>query len=273
MKQFDYEAKTWGGTKVRLSPFYLGASRLESALVDLKNIQGRVLEVGCGAGGMVKAIKFYRPDLQVLGIDISKGAIAEAKQDPQGVKFSVADANQLPFKNNSLEAVLMFDLLEHLDDPLKALDEVWRVLKPKGIFSAFVPIEGEIFSLHGLVKKLFNFIPKEKYGGHIQQYTLSELRSLLKKAKLKILKKQYSGHFFYQLVDFSYFSYLFCRGKNVAYSVEGYLAQQKGLKRNFIALVKSIVALISYLESKIFWFLPASGACLTATKTTKGLVE
>ena len=92
MGQFDYESKTWGGAKVRLSPLYLGASRLKFALEDLKNIRGRVLEVGCGAGGMAKAIKFYRPDLEVLAVDISRGAISEANREPKGVNFSSADA-------------------------------------------------------------------------------------------------------------------------------------------------------------------------------------
>lgn len=266
MKQFDYESKTWGGARVRISPLYLGTSRLKFALEDLKNIRGKVLEVGCGAGGMAKAIKFYRPDLDVWGIDVSKGAISEAKRDPQGVKFSLGDAYQLPFKDKNLEAVLMFDLLEHLDDPLESLREVHRVLKPKGVFSAFTPIEGSILSIHRWAKKLFHLTSKEKYGGHIQQYTLEELLRLLKQSHLKFLKKRYFGHFFLQLVDFAYFTFLSLWGKNVPYSVEGYLARERGLRRNLIALIKSTIAVISYFESKIFWFLPASGVHLTARR-------
>lgn len=267
MEQFDYESKIWGGSKVRVSPLYLGASRLRFALEDLKNIRGRVLEVGCGAGGMAKAIKFYRPDLDVLGIDISKGAISEAKRDPHGVKFSLGDAYQLPFEDESFEAVLTFDFLEHLEDPSRSLREVRRILKPKGILSAFVPIEGNILSIHGLARRLFGFIPKGKYGGHIHQYTLLELTLLLETAKLRLLRKRYVGHLFNQLVDFAYFTFLSFRGRNVPYSVEGYLARERGLKRNLIALIKSAIAAISYFESKIFWFLPASGVHLTAGRS------
>lgn len=268
MEQFDYESKIWGGAKVRTSPLYLGASRLKFVLEDLKNIRGRVLEVGCGAGGMVKAIKFYRPDLDIVGIDISKKTISEAKRGSQGVKFFSGDAYQVPFGDKSFEAVLMFDFLEHLEDPLKSLREVRRVLKPKGIFSTLVPIEGEIFSIHGLAKRIFGFIPKEKYGGHIQQYTFSELTALLKKARLRFLRKRDVGHYFNQLADFTYFTFLYFRGKNVSYSVEGYLAREQGLKRNLIALIKSVIAAISYFESKIFWFLPASGVHLTARRSS-----
>ncbi|MCK5644624.1 MAG: hypothetical protein KAJ19_27750, partial [Gammaproteobacteria bacterium] len=49
---FDYESKVWGGHEVMVTPTYLGALRLRYCLEDLRGIYGRVLEVGCGAGGM-----------------------------------------------------------------------------------------------------------------------------------------------------------------------------------------------------------------------------
>jgi ubiquinone/menaquinone biosynthesis C-methylase UbiE len=264
MEQFDYESKMWGSGKVKTSPFYFGASQIEFALKDIENISGRVLEVGCGAGGMAKAIKYYRPDLDVVGIDISKKAINQARKDPSGVKFSCGDAYKIPFKDKSFDAVLMFDLLEHLDDPLKSLLEIRRVLKPDGIFSAFVPIEGSIFSIHKLIDRLFGFTPKKKYAGHIQQFTLSDLLTLLEKTDLKFINKRYYGYLVFQLVDLIYFTYLSLRGKNVPYTVEGYLAQERGLKKSFLALIKSAIAATCYFESKIFRFLPGSGVHLTA---------
>jgi ubiquinone/menaquinone biosynthesis C-methylase UbiE len=284
MNKFDYESKTWGGGEVRLSPFCLGASQLKFALEDLKTIKStdstgsprradstgsppRVLEVGCGAGRMVKAVKFYRPELEVLGIDISKKAILQARENSQGVEFLVGDIGRLPFEDKSMDGVLMFDLLEHIKEPLLALDEVNRVLKPRGIFSAFTPIEGSPFSIWWMATKLFGFKGKEKYGGHIQQYTLKDLLKLLRQSHLKLLKKRYFGHFFFQLVDFAYFAFLSFRGKNVSSSVEGYLAQERGFGRNLLAAVKSAIATVSYFESKIFWFLPASGVHLTALRS------
>ncbi|OGV89162.1 hypothetical protein A2Z41_02375 [Microgenomates group bacterium RBG_19FT_COMBO_39_10] len=270
MTHFDYESKIWGGGKVKTSFNYFGASQLRFALADLHKTKGRILEIGCGAGRMAKAVKFYRPDLDVLGIDLSKRAIDEAKRDSQGVKFFPGNVYQLPFKDESFEAVLIFDLLEHLEDPQKALHEVYRVLKPEGILSCFTPIEGNILSIPGLAKRFFGFPGKEKYAGHIQQYTLEDLLGFLKQSHLKFLEKRYFGHLFYQLVDFAYFTFLSLRGKNVPYSVEGYLARERGLKRNLIALVKSMIAVICYLESKVFWFLPASGVHLTAQRFPGG---
>ncbi|NIN65623.1 MAG: methyltransferase, partial [Anaerolineae bacterium] len=49
--------------------------------------RGQVLEVGCGAGGMARAIKARRPDLDVYGCDISRTAIGMAQRNPGGVTF------------------------------------------------------------------------------------------------------------------------------------------------------------------------------------------
>jgi ubiquinone/menaquinone biosynthesis C-methylase UbiE len=215
---------------------------------------------------MAKAIKFYRPELDVLGIDISKKAIFQARQDSERVKFFVGEAEKLPFEDKSMDGVLMFDLLEHLDNPKKSLQEVHRVLKPRGIFSSFTPIEGNILSIPGLTGKLLGFTGKEKYAGHIQQYTLEDLLGLLGQSHLRFLKKRYFGHFFLQLVDFTYFTFLSFRGKNVSFSVEGYLAREKGIGRDFLFLIKSAIAAVAYFESKIFWFLPGFGVYLTARR-------
>ena len=136
---FDYETKTWGGHAVGLSPRHLGALRLHYCLADIANTRGSVLEVGCGAGAMAKAIKRSRPDLQVVGCDVSQNAIALARQDPQGVSFEVGDAYGLPYMDANFEAVVMFDVLEHLDEPGRSIREVVRVLSPGGLFHLFVP--------------------------------------------------------------------------------------------------------------------------------------
>ncbi len=78
-KFFNYQQKTWGGSEVKLNLGYLAYLNLKYCLQDLKEIRGKVLDIGCGAGGFIKAVKHYRPDLQVFGVDASKIAIAKAK--------------------------------------------------------------------------------------------------------------------------------------------------------------------------------------------------
>ncbi len=265
-KPFNYENKIWGSSKVEINPQCLGALRLKYCLEYLKGTKGRVLDIGCGAGGMSKALKFYRPDLDIFGLDVSKKAIIYAKKKPEGVKFTTGDSYHLPYPAESFEAVVMFDVLEHLARPATAIKEVKRVLKGKGLFFAFIPIEASLFSIYG-VSKLFHFKPKEKYGGHIQQFTFENLRDLFNKNNLKIAEKKYIGHLFNQISDFSYFTFLYMSRKNTKFSVEGYLESEKlTFKKKLVELIKNTIAVVSYYESLVFRFMPASGVCILASK-------
>jgi SAM-dependent methyltransferase len=263
---FDYETKTWGGHAVGVSPRYLGALRLRYCLDDVADIRGSVLEVGCGAGAMAKALKQFRPDLEVVGCDISEKAIAQARQDPQGVSFEVGDAYGLPYGDGNFEGVVMFDVLEHLDDPGRLVREVVRLLSPGGLFHLFVPCEGELHTIHGILARL-GWRAKEKYGGHIQRLTGPDVLAEFRAAQLDVIRTRWSGHLVNQLVDAAYFTALEVRGRNVATSIEGYLASaQRSARSLAVDLAKSAVAIASFYESVFVPWLPGSGIHVTGKK-------
>src|SRR3990167_5535557 len=76
-----------------------------------------VLEVGAGDGLIVHV-------LGIRGVDIDRSGIAAAKT--RGVDIDFGDACNLPYKDEEFDAVLMYDTLEHIEFPLKALAEARR---------------------------------------------------------------------------------------------------------------------------------------------------
>jgi SAM-dependent methyltransferase len=66
--------------------------------------------------------------------------------DDKGVQFTdvICDIGKerLPFENNSVNEIACYEVLEHLDDLIFAMNEMWRVLKPEGILKGKVPREG-----------------------------------------------------------------------------------------------------------------------------------
>lgn len=267
MTNSDNRQKVWGRPRASLSPFDLNALNLKYALHDLVGVKGRVLDVGCGAGGLSKAIKHYRPDLKVFGVDVSEEEIAVARKKPEGIRFVHGDVSKLKrFSGNYFDAVVMFNVLEHLDNPGQALGEISRVLKPKAVFSSLTPLDGSVFTIHGAAKRL-GFVPKKKYAGHVQQFDEAEVTGLFAKAKLNIYQKRYSQHLFFQFIDFFYFSLLYLRGKNTRYSVETYLSYtESGSKVKILKAVKSLIAVLSYYESALLKPFPGLGLHLTARK-------
>lgn len=256
----------WGGGGASTSPLSLSALRLRYCLSDLKKVQGRVLEVGCGAGSMAKAIKKERSDLAVVACDISTLAIERARKNPSGVAFRVASAYRLPYKNGTFAAVLSFDLLEHLDNPLTALKEMYRVLSPNGVLHAYVPCEGE-WSNYVFWFRKAGWEAKRIYAGHIRQYSYKTLSALFERAGYTITKVRWSNHVVNQLFDGAYFTFLLFRGQNVNTTLEGYaLKKGNSIGKGLLSLAVKTVAILSFTESVFFPMIPGHGVHITAVK-------
>ncbi|MEK7399958.1 MAG: class I SAM-dependent methyltransferase [Candidatus Poribacteria bacterium] len=104
-----------------------------------------VLEAGCGVGAQTVILAGNNPDAKITSIDISSESMAKAKSliEKAGitnVKFQIADIFNLPFQDNSFDHIFVCFVLEHLQEPVKALLCLKRVLKPEGTITV---IEGD----------------------------------------------------------------------------------------------------------------------------------
>lgn len=260
----DYERKLWGAHEVEPSPRFLGGLRLRYCLDDLIYINGRVLEVGCGGGAMVRAIKRHRPDLQVDGLDLSWSALSAARGRKGPVGYLQGDAHRLPILSDSYDAVVVLDVLEHLPDPQAALKEIHRVLKPGGLLHLFCPVEGDLRNLHGILHRL-GWRAKEELIGHIQHFTEDELIDQLQRADLHETGTKWSGHLVNQLSDIFYFTLLSVAGREKQGSVE--LPRNRdglGLAANVLRVLGTIVASLSFFESRLAREVPGSGLHIRA---------
>lgn len=100
-----------------------------------KEAKGKVLEIGIGTGGN---FKYYSNAQEVFAVDWSKSSLEKAKeklnQEETGLKvvFSEADANKLPYEDNTFDSVMSTFNICSFQNPQAVLKEVERVLKPGG---------------------------------------------------------------------------------------------------------------------------------------------
>ena len=87
-----------------------------------------VLEIGCGTGMILKEIAPVAKS--AVGIDISPGMLEQAAA--RGLDVQVASATDLPFEDESFDAVYSFKVLAHVEEIETAMSEVARVLRPGG---------------------------------------------------------------------------------------------------------------------------------------------
>lgn len=98
---------------------------------------GQVLDVGCGDGSASGAWLAGRCGGYV-GVDVSPAAVESARASGLDAR-TIDDAGELPFPGESFDAAICTEVLEHLFDPLGALAEIRRVLRPGGTVVVTVP--------------------------------------------------------------------------------------------------------------------------------------
>jgi ubiquinone/menaquinone biosynthesis C-methylase UbiE len=94
----------------------------------------RILDLGCGSGRLIEILKDKK--VKYIGLDSSQKIIEIAKKNYPGYNFSVGEALNLPFPENSFDKVFCIRVLPHIPSDefrIKFLKEAKRVLKPKGL--------------------------------------------------------------------------------------------------------------------------------------------
>jgi len=99
----------------------------------------RVLDAGCGSG--YGAAKLAQEAREVLAIDVSQEAVDEARQQywAANLRFECADCLDIPAADGSFDLVVAFEIIEHLSDWRRFLQQVRRILAPDGQFVVSTP--------------------------------------------------------------------------------------------------------------------------------------
>ena len=97
----------------------------------VRGLHGNVLDVACGTGDMM--VRLAEQGCTVTGVDISEEMLEVARLKAKGARFMVADAEHLPFEDNSFDTVTCAFGVRNFVHLEKGLSEMMRVLKP-GVF-------------------------------------------------------------------------------------------------------------------------------------------
>ena len=133
------------------------------AIKKLSNNPVTILDIATGTGDFaISATKYTNAN--ITGIDISQGMldIGIEKITKQGItdriQLQLADSENLPFKDNSYDAITAGFGVRNFEDLNKGLSEMYRTLKPKGIVAILEPSEPTYFPLKQFYKLYFRHI-------------------------------------------------------------------------------------------------------------------
>lgn len=110
---------------------------IEQLQATLTAVPERIIDIGCGHGGHTFALAETFSESTVVGIDpyqpALEAALADrAESDQERVGFIPGSIEMLPVEDESTDLIWCFDMLCHVEEPVAALMECYRVLKPEG---------------------------------------------------------------------------------------------------------------------------------------------
>lgn len=137
----------------------------------------RILDAGCGTGAMLDVYRQW-PDAIATGADLSPHALGFTHSRGHN-RLVGADLTCLPFKTSSFDVVSALDVIEHVPDDAKAIEELCRVLRPGGILVASVPAYQFLWG------------PHDEALHHCRRYTAPQFRHDLQQSALRVEKITY----------------------------------------------------------------------------------
>jgi len=167
----------------------------------------RLLDLGCDRGDVT--VLFTKKAKEVIGIDNNEAAIQAARQQKTSASFMVAKGERLPFPDKYFDAVLMSEVIEHVENEQQTIDEVRRVMKKGGKLILSTPHKGtfrfiDSFNMKFYFPRLYKLWKGRQYNKKTYEvqpwhrhYSLEDLEKLLK--GFTITKVHRGGFFLYPL--------------------------------------------------------------------------
>jgi 2-polyprenyl-6-hydroxyphenyl methylase / 3-demethylubiquinone-9 3-methyltransferase len=148
----------------------------------------KILDIGCGAGILTNFLALDEHD--ITGIDISEKSltIAEKFDTTKKVKYLKANAYNIPLENHTFDVICAMDVLEHIENPAKLIQEASRLLKHGGLFF-FHTFTKNILSYLLVIKCVEWFIPNTPKNMHVYNLFIKpkELKKMCYNSGLTIL--------------------------------------------------------------------------------------
>ncbi len=155
-----------------------------SGLISKTN--GRVLDIGCDGVTLTEAVAAKAGTKEVVGIDISEGAVTYSKRKHPEFHLAVGHGEELPFRGAAFDMIICLEVLEHVEHPDKLLSEMKRCLKKAGYGLVVVPTETPLFRLLWFLWTRFGKGKVWRHA-HVQDFPGGVLKSLVKEAGFQVV--------------------------------------------------------------------------------------
>ena len=160
------------------------ASRRDALLQVKKfipNDRAVIMEVGCSSGFFIRDLVKSFPAAVIIGTDVVKEPLYRLAVNLPGVPLIRFDLLRCPLPDQSVDVLIMLNVLEHIEGDTLALQKAFNLLKPGGVLIVEVPAFKNLYGAYDVELR------------HFRRYSAGELQDKLIKAGFIICRKSYLG--------------------------------------------------------------------------------
>jgi SAM-dependent methyltransferase len=168
---------------------FIDVASRDHAVNELKRTLGTkpvsIMEVGCSAGHLLADMRRGLPNATLTGGDYTLGTLVKLGEKMPGiplVRFNLADS---PLPSATYDAMVLLNVLEHIEDDVAATKHIARMLKPGGVAVIDVPAGPELFDDY------------DRQLQHFRRYTLPGICGVIERAGLVVERRNYLGALIY----------------------------------------------------------------------------
>lgn len=158
-----------------------------------------MLDVGCGTGAVIELLHRSYPEARYTGIDLTPDMISVAQAKAlSNCSFIVGDAEDLPFEDESFDAVLTSNSFHHYPHPGRFFAEAHRVLKPNGrlILRDYTSNDLVVWLMNSIEMPLANLFGR----GDVRILKVAEFRAMAEQAGFTVITMEAQKNFRAHLV-------------------------------------------------------------------------
>ncbi len=153
----------------------------------LRTAKPTVIDIGCSSGFFLRDLRKAMPEAELIGADYVQGPLRKLASRMPGIPLLQFNAVKCPLPDACVDAAVLLNVFEHIDQDVEAMRQVCRILKPGGVAVIELPAGEHLYDVY------------DKHLMHFRRYELGDLKRRLVMAGFQIESASHLGSFVYPM--------------------------------------------------------------------------